>query len=243
MSSLKNFLIEQGLSIADPDILLKLKKFKLESPCRIGSVELYREFEVGAYTYMHNGSLFNTSIGRFCSIGKRLVTLQPNHPIDWVSTHPFQYQALETIFNSLKGVNNYHYAKFEKKPPHKKVGCVIGNDVWIGSDVTILNGLSIGDGAIIGAGSVVTKNIDPYAIVAGNPARVIKYRFEKDVVREFLEIKWWLYTLETLSELPFNDPLTFIKEFKEKKASNMLVLNIPAVITDATISSGAALNG
>jgi acetyltransferase-like isoleucine patch superfamily enzyme len=236
----KKFFAEQGVSIADPDILLKLKKFKLESPCRIGLVDLYREFEVGAYSYMHNGSLFNASIGRFCSIGKRFTTLQPNHPTDWISTHPFQYQALESIFRSPSESIVYDYEKFEqlkRGSSNKKIGCNIGNDVWIGSDVTILNGLTIGDGAIIGAGSLVTKNIEPYSIVGGNPAKVIKYRFDNHIVMELLEIKWWLYTLESLSGLPFDNPVRFIEKLREQKADNLLILNSPTLFTQETLAS------
>jgi lipopolysaccharide biosynthesis protein len=97
-----------------------------------------------------------------------------NHRTETFSTFPFK-----SIFPEVDANN---YGKYIPE---------IGNDVWIGNDVTIYSGLTIGDGAVIAGQSVVTNTVPPYAIVAGNPARIVKYRFDEDTIRDLLEVKWW----------------------------------------------------
>ena len=116
--------------------------------------------------------------GNFCSVGPNvMVYIDGNHKIDTFSSFPFH------IFSSTR--NRHDWLPWGKSTP------TIGNDVWIGADALILSGASIGDGAVIAARAVVTKPVPPYAIVAGNPARVVKYRFDEATIKEFLELKWW----------------------------------------------------
>lgn len=116
--------------------------------------------------------------GNFCSIGPNvLIYIDGNHKINTFSSFPFH------IFPQTP--NRSTWAPWGKETP------TIGNDVWIGADVLILSGASIGDGAVVAARSVVTKPVPPYAIVAGNPARIVKYRFDEETIRAFLELKWW----------------------------------------------------
>lgn len=116
--------------------------------------------------------------GNFCSIGPNVrVFIDGNHRIDTFSTFPFH------IFPQTQ--NRDTWKPWGKETP------TIGNDVWIGADVLILSGASIGDGAVVAARSVVTKPVPPYAVVAGNPARVVKYRFDPETIRDLLELKWW----------------------------------------------------
>ena len=103
-----------------------------------------------------------------------------SHRIDWFTTYPFGHINQDT-FNSFDGVGH----------PQTKGDVIIGNDVWIGSNVTIMSGVKIGDGACIASHSVVTKNVEPYTVVGGNPAKVIKKRFNNDVINKLLELKWW----------------------------------------------------
>ena len=161
--------------------------------------------EVGSHTYginnlrihVYKGSESKVKIGKYCSIGPNLTLITGGiHPVNLISTFPFR------IKWNLPG-------KYEDGIPYTKGNIVIGNDVWISTNVTILSGVIIGHGAVIAAGAVVTKDVPPYAIVGGNPARVIKYRFEEERIKELLEMKWWEWKeneiRERISEL--NGPL------------------------------------
>ena len=121
-------------------------------------------------------------IGRFCSLSWQLtVIIARNHNYKAVSTHP----------------------KFAKNALYKNLNpcqIIIGHDVWIGHGATILGGVKIGNGAVIGANAVVAKNIPPYAIAVGNPARVIKYRFDEETIRKFLAVKWWNWDLKKIAD-------------------------------------------
>ncbi len=143
---------------------------------------------IGRHTYGDNnirtfswGEGSKLEIGSFCSIAAEVkIFLGGNHRVDWVTTYPFGHR-LEKIFNKFNGEGH----------PHSNGDVIIGNDVWIGSNVTIMSGIKIGDGAVIANNSHVVKNIDPYTIVGGNPAKVIKQRFTKDEIDRLLKIKWW----------------------------------------------------
>lgn len=128
------------------------------------------------------------SIGKFCSISDNVIIfLGGNHRPDWVSTYPF-----------LSFTDSFPEAKNIAGHPSTKGDVVIGNDVWIGSHVVILSGVKVGDGAVIGAYSIVTKHVPPYAIVAGNPARIIRYRFDEQTITQLLELKWWDWPIERI---------------------------------------------
>ncbi|WP_353333614.1 CatB-related O-acetyltransferase [Bacteroides sedimenti] len=147
---------------------------------------------IGRYTYLsRNCMLYNTTIGSFCSIGPNLICGWGVHPIDTISTHP--------MFYSTKKQNGITLSSVDKIEEHK---CIkIGNDVFIGMNVTILDGVNIGDGAVIGAGSIVSKDIPAYAVAFGNPIKIIKYRFDKDIIDALIKIQWWNFDLNKLKEV------------------------------------------
>jgi len=146
---------------------------------------------IGFGTYMgSNCELPNIEIGRFCSISANVKVLPYTHPTKtFVSSHPSFYslikQANFTYVKSQKFEESLYFNKTER------VFARIGNDVWIGENVMIKGGVKIGDGAIIAAGSVVTKDVVPYAIVAGVPAKIIRFRFTDSQIESLLKIKWW----------------------------------------------------
>jgi virginiamycin A acetyltransferase len=122
-------------------------------------------------------------IGNFCSIARGTAIQEHNHDADCITTYFVKYR----IFEEKYGID-----AISKGPVN------IGNDVWIGTQSTILTGVTIGDGAIIAANSVVSKDVPPYAIVGGTPAKVLKYRFSEEIIEKLLDIKWWNWDLEKI---------------------------------------------
>lgn len=146
---------------------------------------------IGNYTYVSTGTLIQSAdIGKFCSIGPNTVIGYGNHPIDFISTSPVFYHT-GVIFERT-------FAKEEAFETYDRVS--IGNDVWIGATVYIKNGVSIGDGSVIAAGAVVTKDVPPYAVVGGVPAKLIKYRFPENIIEKLLIVKWWNWSNEKLQQ-------------------------------------------
>jgi acetyltransferase-like isoleucine patch superfamily enzyme len=157
-------------------------KTKINKYVKINRGVKLLQCEINSYTYIGPNTLIaNTHIGKYCSIAPNCCIGLANHSTNYISTSP-----IFTSKNNGTGIiwtqNNY----FEE------IGKVtIGNDVWIGMNVLIKSGVEINDGAVIGAGSIVTKDVPPYGIVVGSPAKIIKFRFTEDIIRKLLEIKWW----------------------------------------------------
>jgi len=154
-----------------------------------------KDYNIGEYTYgqpnvLDWGEGTTLIIGKFCSIAKDVnIFLGGNHRVDWISTYPFK--ALSDTFSKAKNILGHPTSRGDVK---------IGNDVWIGRGATIMSGIEIGDGAVIGAYAVVTKDVKPYEIVAGNPARFIKKRFDEKTIDQLLKIKWWNWDIEKINE-------------------------------------------
>jgi acetyltransferase-like isoleucine patch superfamily enzyme len=152
----------------------------------------------------YNCEIINCKIGSFCSIANNVIIGGGMHPMNWVSTSPVFYEGRD----SVKAKYSEH-----KRDPIKTT--IIGNDVWIGSNAIIKQGITIGDGAVVGMGSVITKDVEPYSIVGGCPAREIRKRFDEETATQLLQIKWWNFSDNELKHYAplFKDPEQFIKNY------------------------------
>lgn len=161
-------------------------------------VILRKRTSVGRYTFLNSRTTMHagSKIGRFCSVGKNVEIGVWDHPMDWVTTSSISYN-MESHFP--EGAD-FPQAKF-KRPK----GPVIGHDVWIGTNVIIGRGITIGHGAVIAGGAFVNRDVGPYEIVGGLPARLIRKRFAEEVIAEMLELTWWDMTDEEIATIPFND--------------------------------------
>ncbi len=163
---------------------------------------LRTKYTIGDHSYMSDTAFISeqTIIGKYCSIAHNIFIAPSNHPLDRISTHPFTYCENHEVYGTLITPKENVIPS-----PQNTVPAIIGNDVWIGSGSIVLDGIKIGDGAVIAAGSVVTKDVPPYAIVAGVPAKIIKYRFSKEIIDQLLELKWWNFPDDFVVRLPFCD--------------------------------------
>lgn len=164
----------------------------------------FKDSTIGKYSYVaRNSSICNTDIGSYCSIGPDTIIGYGDHPVNFISTSPVFYQAT-TSFNI--------------KPKESKfwgdARVVIGNDVWIGANCYIKNGITIGDGVIIAANSFVNKDVEPYSIVGGVPAKFIRSRFSREEVEMLLEVKWW--------ELPDEFIATNLEAFSQSSVPDFM---------------------
>lgn len=175
---------------------LFLKNFINHPNIQIGDYTYFNDFRLPIddvrqllMPYMHAGAPEKLIIGKFVQIaaGVQFITSSANHQMDGFSTYPF------TIFGEIWS------SAYEAKWPNKG-DTNVGNDVWIGHEALLMPAITIGDGAIIASRSVVTKDVPPYTIVAGNPAKVIRKRFDDTTIMNLLEIKWWNWPIEIINK-------------------------------------------
>jgi len=171
--------------------------------------------EVGKYTYGQNNIKVewgNTGaklvIGKFCSIADNItVFLGGNHATEWVTTFPFGI-INQNVFNKAIDQTN-------RVNSIRNRDVIIGNDVWIGGSVTIMAGVKIGDGAVIAKNSHVVENVKPYSVVGGNPAKFYYFRFNEEIIKKLLELKWWNFDDKTINEIsPYLCSTDFNKLFE-----------------------------
>lgn len=187
----------EDLRFTDPEPRIhptaELKSCRLGRYTAIAERVILRDVHVGDFTYFErNGEAIYADIGKFCSIAANTRINALEHPLERVTTHKVSYRPNE-YFRYL-GVD----MAFRERRSAKRV--TIGNDVWIGHGAVVLPGVAVGDGAVIGANAVVTRDVAPYAVVAGAPARVVRERFAPEVATRLHALHWWDWPLERLFE-------------------------------------------
>tara|TARA_Y100001949_G_C15986416_1_gene330833 strand:+ start:468 stop:1346 length:879 start_codon:yes stop_codon:yes gene_type:complete len=170
-------------------------------------------FSMGSFSFTRSVFPINTVIGRYCSIGARVSVMGIDHPISRFTTANITYdrQAITNaqFFKDHPEIENF---QVNNQEPKNTLSATIGNDVWIGEDVTIARGVSIGDGAILASKALVTKDVPPYAIVGGVPAKIIRFRFPQNAIDRLVQLKWWNYEVQSILSASADIP---IEEFVE----------------------------
>lgn len=160
----------------------------LEAPCRLNcSLQLAMTLKVGAFTHINGGSIAATEIGRYCSIAPGVVIGQGGHPLDRITVSPLTWQSDFAGWDRCAP----EVLATTAPAPALRGTTRIGHDVWLGQNVFVKAGLTIGNGAVVAAGAIVVKDVPAYAIVGGNPARIIRMRFSDSIIERLERSRWW----------------------------------------------------
>lgn len=203
-----------------------------EPPCSIKWMNIQHSIEMGAFSYAVSGFFQGCRIGRYCSFGEDVQIGRHPHPMHWFSTSPFFYWPYDNVLDqpAPKGIELSPTRDFQRAtPPIKRKTTTIGHDVWIGHGAFVLPGVTIGTGAVIAAMSVVTKDVPPYAVVAGSPAVVKKYRFPEKRINRLLASRWWEYAPWQLKGAPVDKFPAFFDYIAELRNKELPVYQ-PAII-------------
>jgi virginiamycin A acetyltransferase len=192
---------------------------------------------LGAFSYSMSKLHWEMSFGRYCSIAYNLQIMGSRHPVEWASTSPFSYHPfpVPSIRSYLADQAVASFVLLKEDQGAQAVE--VGHDVWIGTDVVLKRGIMVGTGAVIAARSVVTRDVPPYAIVGGSPARIIRYRFPPPLVERMLASEWWDYGPDVLQPLDVREPDAFLDRLeraKEGKAKLSLAVTTAAELIRAS---------
>lgn len=177
---------------------------------------------LGAFSYSFSPFLPTMRVGRYCSIAHDVGVMASQHPTDWATSSPFSYSpwGLEGFSRYLaeeKGLTSFVLFPSDE---FRSAPVTVGNDVWIGEGVLLKGGVTIGDGAIVAARAVVTRDVPPYAIVGGVPAKVIRMRFPEAVVERLQALQWWRFGPDVLHPLDVRDTQGFMDRLEARLAND-----------------------
>lgn len=194
-------------------------------------------WSMGAFSYSQSSLPPETEAGRYCSISNAVTAFNSEHPVNWVSVSPFSYDPdvapifREALEDSPAGAR-YRPRRYDDR---RRAPLRIGNDVWIGQHVQLKKGITIGNGAVIAAGAVVTRDVEPYAIVGGVPARLIRTRFDAATVERLERVRWWQYNFTEFSGLDPARVGAFLDGLEERVARGEVRAYAPEALTLRTV--------
>lgn len=190
----------------------------VEPPVRFnGRTALRSDTRVGAYTsFGRDGEVQDARIGRYCEIAPGVLLGATGHPLDWLSVSAFQYKKASWGWHPSAADSDVIDPAKGGRASFRGTTATIGNDVWIGANVVVLSSVTVGDGAVLAAGSVVTSDVPPYAIVGGAPAKVIRQRVPDEIRDELLELRWWRFSPNQLSGVPYDDQPAALIELRSR---------------------------
>ncbi|MBC7632140.1 CatB-related O-acetyltransferase [Aeromicrobium sp.] len=193
----------------------------VEPPVRfLGPFVIRADTHIGAFTeFGREVEMQAATIGRYCEVGPGSLLGATGHPTTWLSISAFQYRRSTWGWHPSADAGDVIDPEAGGRQSFRSVAgdvATIGNDVWIGANVVVLRGVTIGDGAIVAANAVVTKDIPPYAIAGGIPAKVIRPRVADDLRDELLVQRWWRFSPNQLTGITYDDPATAVAELRPR---------------------------
>ena len=178
---------------------------------------------MGAFSYAESELPLGMQVGRYCSIAMGLQVFLDRHPMEWATSSSLTYDFAERGgYRAFAAAHrDFNHDDFEATPPPRRFEPlpIIGHDVWIGQSVQLARGITVGTGAVIAAGAVVTRDVPPYAIVAGLPARVVRMRFEAPLVERLLASRWWEFDPSILKRCDYREPALFVHQVEAQIAA------------------------
>jgi acetyltransferase-like isoleucine patch superfamily enzyme len=175
--------------------------------------------DIGSFSYIYSSAAPFHKIGRYCSISWNVRVMGSNHPTTTVTSSELVYQKNSRIASAF---GDFGADRWQLLPNPQKGPPQVGNDVWIGQDVLLSQGVTLGTGCVIAAGAVVTKNVQPYEIVGGAPARHIRFRFSESIRDALLRSEWWKYAFPHIAKLGLDDPEAFLKSLEQSVRSGQI---------------------
>lgn len=175
---------------------------------------------IGSFSYSWSPLPAGIRVARYCSLSSGIRIMAGNHPTEFISTSSFSYDGDFVIF--AQALADGAVPEFRRYPAGetrsgRSTLPIIENDVWIGQDVILGLGITLGTGCVIAAGSVVTRSVPPYAIVGGNPARIIRMRFGDDIIQKLLASNWWIHRFSDFAEMHYDKPDIFLDQLEERR--------------------------
>lgn len=226
-AALRAKLLEHGVASQFPGNFQLPDNCVFEPPCSIKRMQVAFSLEMGAFSFAKSGYYFGVKIGRYTSIDDAVQIGRGSHPITWATTSPLYYMQHEQVFNqTLEAAEGFR----PSAPPQRPNVTTIGHDVRIGYGALISQGVTIHNGAVIQPMAVVTKDVPPYAIVAGNPGVITGMRLPLMVAARMQALAWWRFAVWDMSGAPVGEPMKFCDHVKRQIDAGMKPYEPPQIV-------------